>query len=107
MMKHLTSARAALLWCALLAGPVSGSQVGDGTDWAAEPHLPVVPRTPDEAARIAAVRAPPTDFTHAERFEAMSGGATTSTATADGKLLDADGRLLAHATTTCLIMPLK
>ena len=84
MMKHLTSARAALLWCALLAGPVSGSQGGDGTDWAAEPHLAVVPRTPDEAARIAAVRAPPTDFTHAERFEAMSGGATTSTAKADG-----------------------
>jgi uncharacterized protein (TIGR00369 family) len=27
------------------------------------------------------------------------------TATADGKLIDADGKLLAHSTTTCLIFP--
>ena len=28
-----------------------------------------------------------------------------TTATSDGKLTDADGRLLAHAVTTCMIFP--
>lgn len=40
-------------------------------------HLPVIARTPEEAARIAAVLAPPADFTQAEPFEAKSGGAAT------------------------------
>lgn len=40
-------------------------------------HLPVIARTPAEAARIAAVLAPPADFTQAEPFEAKSGGAAT------------------------------
>ncbi|NTT85919.1 di-heme oxidoreductase family protein [Tabrizicola fusiformis] len=40
-------------------------------------HLPVIARTPEEVARIAAVLAPPTDFSKAEPFEAKSGGAAT------------------------------
>lgn len=40
-------------------------------------HLPTLPRTPAEAARIAAVLAPPTDFSAAEPFEALSAGAAT------------------------------
>lgn len=40
-------------------------------------HLPVIARTPDEIARIAAVLAPPTDFSKAEPYEAKSGGAAT------------------------------
>jgi CxxC motif-containing protein (DUF1111 family) len=38
----------------------------------------VVPRTPEEAARIAAVTAPATDFGVPEKFEARPGGAATS-----------------------------
>jgi CxxC motif-containing protein (DUF1111 family) len=40
--------------------------------------LAVVPRTPEEAARIAAVTAPATDFAAPEKFEARPGGAATS-----------------------------
>lgn len=40
-------------------------------------HLPVIPRTAEEAARVNAVLAPPTDFTKPEKFEAMPGGAAT------------------------------
>lgn len=40
-------------------------------------HLPVIPRTEAEAARIAAILAPPADFTTAEPFEAKSAGAAT------------------------------
>jgi CxxC motif-containing protein (DUF1111 family) len=43
----------------------------------AQSHLNVVPRTPDEAARIATVTAPTTDFTAAESFEANGGGGAT------------------------------
>ena len=43
----------------------------------AEPHLNIVPRTAEEAARIAKVTAPTTDFTAAARFEEMSAGAAT------------------------------
>jgi CxxC motif-containing protein (DUF1111 family) len=48
-------------------------------------HLPVIPRTPEEAARIAAVLTPPTDFTRPEPFEANPAGAATvrATSTAD------------------------
>ncbi|WP_298916951.1 di-heme oxidoredictase family protein [uncultured Roseobacter sp.] len=48
-------------------------------------HLPVVPRTESERARIAAIVAPTHDFTTAEKFEANSGGAATvrPTKTAD------------------------
>ena len=40
-------------------------------------HLPVVPRTAEESARIAAILAPPTDFTKPEPFEDKPAGAAT------------------------------
>ena len=48
-------------------------------------HLPVVPRSVDESARVSAILAPPTDFTQPEPFEENSGGAATvrARATAD------------------------
>ncbi len=48
-------------------------------------HLPVIARTTAETAKVAAVLAPPTDFTRPEAFEAKSAGAATvrATGTAD------------------------
>ncbi len=46
-------------------------------DIAGDPHLNVVPRTADEAARIARVTAPTDDFSKPEPFEANPGGAAT------------------------------
>ncbi|MCX7289064.1 MAG: thiol oxidoreductase, partial [Rhodobacterales bacterium] len=48
-------------------------------------HLPVIPRTPEDAVKVAAVLAPPTDFTKPELFEAKPAGAATvrATTTAD------------------------
>lgn len=43
----------------------------------ADLHMPVVPRTADEAARIAKITAPTTGFSQAEPFEANSAGAAT------------------------------
>lgn len=63
-------AAVALLW------PLAATAGGD-------PHLTVVPRTAEEAERIAAVTAPATDFTAAEAFEARPGGAATSGRRAD------------------------
>lgn len=40
-------------------------------------HLPVVPRTAEEAAKVAAILAPPTDFTKLEKFEDKPAGAAT------------------------------
>lgn len=40
-------------------------------------HLPVIPRTAEDQAKIAAVLAPPTDFTKPEPFEAKPAGAAT------------------------------
>ncbi|MGA0540788.1 di-heme oxidoredictase family protein [Neotabrizicola sp. VNH66] len=40
-------------------------------------HLPVLPRTAEDQAKIDVVLAPPTDFSAPERFEAMSAGAAT------------------------------
>lgn len=56
---------AALLW------PLAATAGGD-------PHLTVVPRTAEEAARVAAVTAPATGFAAPEAFEARPGGAATS-----------------------------
>lgn len=42
-----------------------------------EPHLPIVPRTEEEAARIAAVTALTEDFDAAQKYEEMSAGAAT------------------------------
>ncbi|WP_137113038.1 di-heme oxidoredictase family protein [Rhodobacter sp. SY28-1] len=48
-------------------------------------HLPVIPRTPEDQAKIDTVLAPPTDFSKPEPFEAKSAGAATvrAIATAD------------------------
>lgn len=54
-----------VLGSALAAGPFD------------EPHLNIIPRTADEAARIAAVTAPATDFSAPSQFEEMSAGAAT------------------------------
>jgi CxxC motif-containing protein (DUF1111 family) len=48
-----------------------------GADPLLLPHLSAVPRTADEAARIATVTAPTTDFSAAEPFETNPGGAAT------------------------------
>ncbi len=47
------------------------------------PYLDVVPRTAEEAARIAAVTRPTDDFDAAEPFEAKPGGAATTRARTD------------------------
>lgn len=53
----------------LLAGSAAAAlELGD-------PHLSVVPRTAEEAARVGAVAAPATDFSVPERFEDLPGGA--------------------------------
>jgi CxxC motif-containing protein (DUF1111 family) len=61
-------------------------------------HLPVIPRTADEAARIAEVLAPPTDFLKPEPFEANPGGAATvrDTGTADAFSLPSANMPFAH-----------
>ncbi|MCE8008677.1 di-heme oxidoredictase family protein [Aestuariivita sp.] len=48
-----------------------------------EPHLNIVPRTAEEAARVAAVTAPATSFDAPQRFEEMSAGAATVRVTPD------------------------
>lgn len=47
------------------------------TPAAAEPALKIIPRSPEEAARIATVTTPTTDFSKAEPFEERSAGAAT------------------------------
>lgn len=42
-----------------------------------EPHLNIIPRTPSEAARVADVTTPTTDFTTTTRFEDLPAGAAT------------------------------
>jgi CxxC motif-containing protein (DUF1111 family) len=55
---------------ALAAGPAAAGELRDL-------HLDIAPRTTDEAARIAAVTTPTTDFSKAEAFEEMQAGAAT------------------------------
>ena len=40
-------------------------------------HLPVIPRTAEDRAKVAAILAPPTDFSTLEKFEAKPAGAAT------------------------------
>lgn len=61
--------RLSLLLC-LAAAPALAQTLDD-------PHLPVIPRTPAEDAKIATVLAAPTDFTKPEPFEAKPAGAAT------------------------------
>lgn len=52
--------------------------LADSTSWdLGDPHLNVIPRTPEEAARIAAVTALTSDFTAPTRFEDKPAGAAT------------------------------
>lgn len=67
-----------VLLLSLVAAPVLAQSLDDR-------HLSVIPRTPGETAKTAAVLAPPTDFTKPEPFEANPAGAATvrAIATAD------------------------
>ncbi|SPF79588.1 di-heme oxidoreductase family protein [Pseudoprimorskyibacter insulae] len=66
----MTLHRTAILCLTLTAGAASAEQLADL-------HLNIVPRTDAEAARIASVIAPTTDFTQPEKFEDNSAGAAT------------------------------
>lgn len=72
-LRHALALGALLLPCAAAAGELADLQ------------LPLLPRTAEEAARIAAITAPTTDFSAPERFEARPAGAATvrARATAD------------------------
>jgi CxxC motif-containing protein (DUF1111 family) len=61
---------------AMLAGGATAASSDGGI--AGDPHLASVPRTAEEAARVATVTAPPEDFQAPEPFEARPGGAATS-----------------------------
>ena len=73
-MRRAAAAALALAFVPGLAG---------AADPSGDPHLQVIPRTAAEAARIAAATAPATDFTVAEPFEALPGGAATVRARRD------------------------
>ncbi|MFZ5962603.1 di-heme oxidoredictase family protein [Thalassococcus sp. BH17M4-6] len=70
-----------LLLIALLAA--SGARAGDPYAGLDDPHLAVIPRTGDEAARIAVATALPQDFHAPQRFEDRSAGAATVRARSD------------------------
>jgi len=71
----------------LAALAAAAASTTGGPPWpeglAEDPHLAVAPRSPAERARIAAAIAAPEDFSAPQRFEAMAGGAATSTAAPD------------------------
>ncbi|MEM8657658.1 MAG: di-heme oxidoredictase family protein, partial [Pseudomonadota bacterium] len=74
------------LGVALCASLWGASALAEPPAWdLGDPHLNVVPRTAEEAARIAVVTAPPTDFSAPARFEERPAGAATVrvTGTAD------------------------
>ncbi|MEL6584914.1 MAG: di-heme oxidoredictase family protein [Pseudomonadota bacterium] len=62
--------------CSAVACQAAAQQLSDV-------HLNVIPRTDAERERIAAVLAPPTDFTQPQRFEENSAGAATVRVTPD------------------------
>lgn len=64
-----------------LAGPAPSDPLAP--PGALEPHLAALPRTPAEAARIAAITAPTRDFTAPEPYEDRPAGAATTRARAD------------------------
>ena len=63
-----------ILRAALVCFAMTGAAFAQTLD---DRHLSTIPRTPDESARIAAVTAPPTDFTTPQPFEANAAGAAT------------------------------
>ncbi|MEO1330863.1 MAG: di-heme oxidoredictase family protein [Pseudomonadota bacterium] len=73
-MTQTSSHRLAVLFLCFAA--LAPNAVSDET--AFDRHLPVVPRTDAERARIAKVVAPTGDFTKAEAFEVRPGGAATT-----------------------------
>jgi CxxC motif-containing protein (DUF1111 family) len=74
------AAAAGALAAAAVAAALAGDAgaVGGDAPPVGDVHLSVVPRTAEEAARVAAAVAPPAGFDAAEPFEAMAGGAATS-----------------------------
>jgi CxxC motif-containing protein (DUF1111 family) len=65
---------------ALIAGLTCGAAIAQSEGDLpplGDPHLNVVPRTPEEAARIAAVTALPSDFSTPQPFEGLPAGAAT------------------------------
>jgi CxxC motif-containing protein (DUF1111 family) len=62
----------------LAAGPSGSPAVADMTTGpGADPHLAVIPRSAQDAAKVAAILSPPADFSAPETFESMPGGAAT------------------------------
>lgn len=72
-----TAGRAETPSDATRAVPVAPEGTGT-TGWQDEPHLDIVLRTAEEAARIAAALAPPADFAAPEPFETKPAGAATA-----------------------------
>ena len=72
--------RMILMAGAVLALPAWAADPASGLD---DRHLLALPRSAAEAARVAEVTAPATDFRTAEPFEAMPGGAATGPVAAD------------------------
>lgn len=62
--------RASFALLCLLATPAVAQNLDDR-------HLPVIPRADSEIAKVAAILAPPTDFTRPEPFEAKPAGSAT------------------------------
>ena len=71
--------RSAAIALSLAAWPSLADEPAPGPEaWpAGDPHLAAVPRTAEEAARVAAVTAPATEFDAPEPFESNPGGAGT------------------------------
>ncbi len=69
--------RAAATFAATLAASTTLAAPNAPAKGWGEPHLTVLPRSAQEAARVAAVTAPPQDFTTPEPFEARPAGAAT------------------------------
>ena len=67
-----------------LCPPLAAGAEAAGPDWHAQDVLPGQPRSAEEAARIAAILAPPRDFTAPEAHEALPGGAATAPGDATG-----------------------
>ncbi|MGV8952024.1 MAG: di-heme oxidoredictase family protein [Cypionkella sp.] len=83
------SAACMVLWAGF-ALPMAAQTLNDD-------HLSVVPRTAAEIARIAAVTALPTDFSHPEKFEDKPGGAATVRARATSDAFSMPSANLANA----------
>jgi len=72
----MPTGRKTLASAALSAVLALGAGAGFAGGWG-EPHLDVLPRSAEDAGRVAAVIRPATDFSAPERFETHPGGAAT------------------------------